>query len=196
MTLDLKAADFFFLGLRPIPVAVTTICDGRTNGLMSLSGTSAGIIPEAPRGSVGITKYNFTHDLILNGGVFVLHVLGASEELLPTSLDILMTLGGSSGRDGEKLDKLNTTTGVTGAPILTDALAYIECEVTGSLDNDENTIFVGDVVAAGRQHAGPKLDIGTAWSQLPKEWLDVYNERHHPQEDHCRIMRGLAPKYS
>jgi len=196
MSLDLKAADFFFMGLRPIPSAVTTICEGRTNGLMALSGNSVGIIPEAPRASVGITKYNFTHDLILNSGVFVLHVLGASEELLPTSLEILMTLGGSSGRDGDKLDTLATTTGVTGAPILTGALAYVEVEVTGSLDNDENTIFAGDVVGAGRNHPGTKLDIGTAWGNLPTEWIEDYEERHHPQEDHCRIMRGLAPRWS
>ena len=196
MSLDLKAAAFTFQGLSPIPVAVTTTFGGRANGLISLSGRSAGIVPEAPRGMVSITKYNFTHDLILNGGVFVMHVLGAAPELIDTSLDILMTLGGSSGRDGEKLDALETKVGVTGAPILLGALSYVEVEVTGSLDNDENSIFVGDVVAAERLHPGPKLDIGTAWGKLPPEWLARYEANHHPQEDHCRVMRGLPPKYA
>ena len=48
MTLDLSAADYTLSGLRPFPVAVTTIADGRANGLMSLSAGAGGIVPEAP----------------------------------------------------------------------------------------------------------------------------------------------------
>ena len=96
MTVDLKAAEFTFQGLRPIPVAVTTVHGGRANGLMSLSGGPVGIVPEAPRVTVSITKYNFSHDLILHGGVFAMHVLSNDPDLLPTSLDILMALGGTS----------------------------------------------------------------------------------------------------
>ncbi len=191
MTLDLKAAEFTFQGLRPIPVAVTTVHGERANGLMSLSGGPAGIIPEAPRATVSITRYNFSHDLILNGGVFVMHVLSNDPAMIATSLDILMTLGGSSGRLGDKLVGLETRTGVTGAPILLGALSYVECRVTGSLDNDENTIFVGDVVAAERLNKGRKLDIGHAWSKLPPEWIEQYEHNHHPQLDHCRMMRSL-----
>jgi flavin reductase (DIM6/NTAB) family NADH-FMN oxidoreductase RutF len=123
MTLDLKAAEFTFQGLRPIPVAVTTVHGGRVNGLMSLSGGPAGIVPEAPRATVSITKYNFSHDLILDGGVFAMHVLSNDPDMLDTSLEILMTLGGSSGRDGDKISKLETKEGVTGSPILLGALS-------------------------------------------------------------------------
>jgi flavin reductase (DIM6/NTAB) family NADH-FMN oxidoreductase RutF len=196
MSLDLKAAAFTFQGLSPIPVAVTTTFEGRDNGLISLSGRAASVIPEAPRGTVSITKYNFTHDLIARSGVFTIQVLGAAPELLETSLDILMTLGGSSGRDGDKIASLETKAGVTGAPILLGALSYVECVVTGSLDNEENSIFVGDVVGAARLHGGPKLDLGTAWPALPGAWLAEYEANHHPQEDHCRQMRGLELKWS
>ncbi len=192
MTLDLKAAEFTFQGLRPIPVAVTTVHGERANGLMSLSGGPAGIISEAPRVTVSITKYNFSHDMILNGGVFALHVLSNDPSIIDTSIEILMALGGSSGRDGDKLAALETKTGVTGTPILLGALSYVEARVTGSLDNDENTIFVGDVVAAERLNKGRKLDIGEAWSKLPPEWIEQYDRNHHPQLDHCRLMRGLT----
>ncbi len=191
MTLDLKAAEFTFQGLRPIPVAVTTVHGERANGLMSLSGGPAGIISEAPRVTVSITKYNFSHDMILNGGVFAMHVLSNDPSIIDTSIEILMALGGSSGRDGDKLAALETKTGVTGTPILLGALSYVEAQVTGSLDNDENTIFVGDVVAAERLNKGRKLDIGEAWSKLPPEWIEQYDRNHHPQLDHCRLMRGL-----
>lgn len=191
MPLDLSVANNALSGLRPYPVAVTTMQDGRTNGLISLSGGAAGIVPEAPRAMVSITKYNYTHDLILNGGVFAIHVLGSAPEVLDESLDILMTLGGSSGRDGDKLGGLRTKPGVTGAPVLLGALTYVECRVTGSLDNDENSIFVGDVVAAERLNPGGRLTVGEAWGKLPPAWIEEYERNHHAQVDHCRQMRGL-----
>lgn len=40
-------------------------------------------------------------------------------------------------------------TGITGAPILEDAIAFLECELERSLDAGDHTVFVGRVVAAG-----------------------------------------------
>ncbi len=191
MSLDLGVANATLSGLRTYPVAITTVHEGRTNGLMSLSGAGAGIVPEAPRATVSITKYNFSHDLILDSGVFVMHVLGSAPDLIDDSLQILMALGGSSGRDGDKIGGLRTRAGVTGAPVLLGALNFVECRVTGSLDNDENTIFVGDVVAAGRLNGGGRLAVGEAWGKLPAEWIEEYDRNHHAQVDHCRLMRGL-----
>ena len=82
-------------------------------------------------------------------------------------------------------------TGVTGAPILLDALTYVEARITGSLDNEENTVFVGDVVAAERLNPGGRLDIGEAWARLGTEWTEEYERNHEDQVDHCRPMRGL-----
>ncbi len=59
MTLDLKVADLALAGLRTFPVAITTLHEGRSNGLMSLSAGMASIVPEAPRVTVGITQYGF-----------------------------------------------------------------------------------------------------------------------------------------
>jgi flavin reductase (DIM6/NTAB) family NADH-FMN oxidoreductase RutF len=193
MDLDLDAANATLAGLRPFPVAVTTVHEGRTNGLMSLSAGSAGIIPEAPRVQIGITTYNFSHDLVLDSGIFVMHLLG-NGELLEESLDILMTLGGSSGRDGDKMSGLRTKTGVTGAPILLDALAYVEGRVVGSLPLQENTVFVADVVASERLHKGGRLNIGEAWSALPPEWVETYERNHIHQVNASRRSRGLPEK--
>lgn len=187
----LKASAFTTMGLRPIPVAVTTTHGGRGNGLITLSGGPASVIAEAPRVMVGITKFNFSHDLIAEGGVFTIHVLANAPELVDTSIEIIRALAGSSGRDGDKLAGLRTRPGVTGAPILLDALSYVEARVTGSLDNDENTVFVGDVVAAERLHAGGRLDIGEAWRRLGTDWTEEYERNHEAQVDHCRMMRGL-----
>jgi flavin reductase (DIM6/NTAB) family NADH-FMN oxidoreductase RutF len=192
MTLDLEAAEYTLSGLRPFPVAVTTVHEGRANGLMSLSAGSGGIVPEAPRVTISLTKYNLTHDMVLGSGVFVMHLLAATPEpALEASLRILMGLGGSSGRDGDKIGAFDTKPGVTGAPILLDALSYVEGRVVGTLDAEENTIFLADVVGAEQLRQGERLRIGTAWGKLPPEWIEQYEVNHVPQLASARRHRGL-----
>ena len=192
MTLDLKAAEYTLSGLRPFPVAVTTVDGGRANGLISLSAGAAAIVPEAPRVTISLTKYNMTHDMVLDSGVFAMHLLAATPEpALDASLKIIMGLGGSSGRDGDKISQFDTKPGVTGSPILLDALSYVEGRVVASLDVEESTIFVADVVGAERLREGERLRIGTAWGKLPKEWIEQYEANHVPQLESARRNRGL-----
>jgi len=192
MSLDLKAADATLNGLRPFPTAITTVANGRANGLMSLSASAGGIVPELPRITISLTKYNLTHDMVHDSGVFVVHLLGNDDAVIESSLEILMTLGGSSGRDGDKIDKLRTQPGETGSPILLDALSYVEARVVKAFDADENTIFLGDVIAAERLHPGGRLNIGEAWSKLPPQWIEEYDRNHVPQLEHARRCRELA----
>jgi flavin reductase (DIM6/NTAB) family NADH-FMN oxidoreductase RutF len=43
---------------------------------MSLSAGAAAIVPEAPRVTISITKFDMSHDMILESGVFAMHLLG------------------------------------------------------------------------------------------------------------------------
>jgi flavin reductase (DIM6/NTAB) family NADH-FMN oxidoreductase RutF len=52
---------------------------------------------------------------------------------------------------------IHTVTGVTGAPILADCLAWLECRVTASHTAGDHTIFVADVVAGNTGTAGRPL---------------------------------------
>jgi flavin reductase (DIM6/NTAB) family NADH-FMN oxidoreductase RutF len=189
MSVDTEAAGKVLSGLRPFPVAITTIDGGFANGLMSLSAGAASIIPEAPRATISLTKYNLTHDMVVRSGVFVMHLLSADDDQIEESLEILMTLGGSSGRDGDKVGKLRSKTGVTGAPVLLGAHSYVEARVVGTLDVQESSIFVGDVVAAEVLHPGHRLQIGEAWSKLPPEWIERYETNHGPQLANARARR-------
>jgi flavin reductase (DIM6/NTAB) family NADH-FMN oxidoreductase RutF len=191
MTLDLSAAAYTLNGLRPFPVAVTTVHEGRPNGLMSLSAGSMSIIPESPRVTISLTKYNLSHDLVLQSGVFAMHLLGNAPDLIDLSLDILMALGGSSGRDGDKISGLRVKDGALGCPILLDSLSYVEGRIVHSLDVDESTIFVADVVAAERLNGGSRLNIGEAWAKLPPAWIEQYDHNHVPQLQSARRFRNL-----
>lgn len=191
MTLDVAAANWHLAGLRPFPAAVTTAAGNRINGCIALSPGSGSIVPEAPRATVGLTTFNLTHDMVRESGVFAVHLLGADDDAIDASLAIIQGLGGSSGRDGDKLGAFATREGVTGSPILLDALTYVEGRVIGELVSEENTIFLAEVVAAERLRDGRRLAIGEAWSKLPPEWVAAYERGHIEHEAAARAARGL-----
>jgi flavin reductase (DIM6/NTAB) family NADH-FMN oxidoreductase RutF len=192
MAIDLQAATATLSGLRAYPVAVTTVSAGRANGLVVLSAHAGSVIEDAPRVMVGITKYNFSHDLVIASGVFAVHLLSTgSDELRAKSLAIIMGLGGSSGRDGDKLAAFDTRRGATGSPILLDALSYVEGRVVNAMDAEENTVFLADVVAAGRLRRGSRLGIDEAWRHLPPAWIRGYEQRHAALVADARQRRGL-----
>lgn len=194
MTIDQAALDRFIVGIRPPVIAVTAHHAGRDNGMIVLSGAAGSIIPDAMRMSVNICKSNFTHDLVMDSGVFAMHMLASGDaEALARSVEVVKTLGGHSGRDGDKMGDLDIKRGVTGAPILLDALSVVECRVVKTFDCDEMTFFLGDVVANEKLARGLPLTAVQLWTALPAEWIHAYEQRHtEGLMAQARIARGLA----
>jgi flavin reductase (DIM6/NTAB) family NADH-FMN oxidoreductase RutF len=54
-------------------------------------------------------------------------------------------------------DNVAVKHGVTGAPLLADALAWIECRLWERYDAGDHSIFVGEVVAVDEGEPGPGL---------------------------------------
>ena len=56
-----------------------------------------------------------------------------------------------AGRLGEvdRFEGLTTYTAATGAPILEDCLAWLDCRVVATHIVGDHTLFIGEVVAAG-----------------------------------------------
>ena len=93
---------------------------------------------------IGVEKAAFTHELIERGRVFSLCIISREDRAIvrkftkPVDVDAAaMTLNGFPFRDGR-----------TGAPILTQAVAFVECEVRQPVDAGTHTFFVGEVVDA------------------------------------------------
>jgi flavin reductase (DIM6/NTAB) family NADH-FMN oxidoreductase RutF len=156
-------------------VAVTAAHEGRVNGLISSTALTASLLPEAPRVSIHLSKPSLTHDLVLASGSLAVHLLPAD------ALDLFRVPGIRSGHDGDKLSGIATRPGVTGSPILADAVAYVEARVVDTLDGDELTIVLADVVAAARLRDEPVLTIELVRERLPPEWLDEW-QRHRERE--------------
>ena len=91
---------------------------------------------------VGITKEAVTHELVSEGGVFVLNLINREDRAIvrkfvkPVEVDL----------DAHTLNDFPFHEGKTGAPILDHAVAYIECEVRNPVDCGNHTFFIGEVV--------------------------------------------------
>ncbi len=54
--------------------------------------------------------------------------------------------------------------GVTGSPVLDEVYSYFECKVTGSIEQGDHSVFVGEVVAAESRNDDKPLEMwGTGW---------------------------------
>jgi len=67
--------------------------------------------------------------------------------------------GGAGGAWGAspKLKGIKTKPGpVSGAPVLADALGWVECRVVATLPSGDHTLVLGEVVEAGVEHEGAR----------------------------------------
>jgi flavin reductase (DIM6/NTAB) family NADH-FMN oxidoreductase RutF len=173
-------------------LAITTHHQGRSNGMVAGIGVFASLVPEAPRVLVEITKTSLTHDLVLASRVFALHTLPATPDVaLKTSLSLVRTLGMRSGHDGDKMAGIAARAGVAGSPILAETLTCVEARVVGTLDAEELTLFLADVVGGGRHQTGELLTLRALREHLPKEWLAEWMTSRERQVDEARRRRGL-----
>jgi flavin reductase (DIM6/NTAB) family NADH-FMN oxidoreductase RutF len=160
-------------------VAITSERRGKENGMISDAAVRASIVPEIPRLSVYIHKFNFSHDMIFETGRFGLHLLHTKQ------FDVVRRLGFESGRDKDKLAGLPHHRGTLGVPVLDECYAHFECSVVNVMDTGSSTLFLGDVVAVGCGSAPggglePRGELMTAThfrSHMPAEWRQEYEAK-------------------
>lgn len=152
-------------------VALTTSARGQTNGMIANSVQRASLVPSLPRLSVYVLKTNFSHDLILESGVFGLHLLRAGQ------WELISRLGLVSGRGTEKLADLDTFKGQTGCPLITDVHAAIECRLLNIMDAGASTFFLGDVVSVRRGEPGPIMTSEHFRAHMPEALRKAYEAR-------------------
>ena len=173
-------------------LAITTHHQGRDNGLVAGTGLFASLVPEAPRVLIELAKTSLTHDLVLASRVFALHTLPATpNDALLASLSLVHALGMRSGHGGDKMAGITARPGVTGSPILAETLTYVEARVVATLDGEELTVFLADVVGGGRLRSGEPLRLGVLREHLPKEWLAEWAASRERQIDEARRRRRL-----
>jgi flavin reductase (DIM6/NTAB) family NADH-FMN oxidoreductase RutF len=153
-------------------VAITSHHAGKRNGMIIDSAIRASIVPTIPRLAILIHKFNLSHDLIFQSGVFVLHLLRQDQ------FELIHQLGFFHGTDRDKLAGIPHRLGRLGAPVLDECHAHFECRVVNAMDTGSSTCFLGDVESVGYGAAGaPQGEVMTApyfRSHLPASWGTSY----------------------
>lgn len=138
---------------------VTTHVDNRPVGITASSLTSVSLDP--PQILICVARKLFTHQAIVQSGVFAVNILGARH------LDWGMRFAGMLPELEDRFAGIDTHTAATGSPILPDVMAWLDCRLTHSFDGGDHTIFVGEVLAAGAgNESEPLLYFKRNWRQL------------------------------
>jgi len=97
--------------------------------------------------AISVVKDAFTHTLIAEGGAFSLCIVDREDRAIvrkftkPVEVDLeARTLNGFPFHDG-----------ATGAPVLDQAVAWLDCTVSQAVDVGDHTLFIGQIVDAGFQ---------------------------------------------
>lgn len=130
------------LGNMTYGLYVVTAGNGQNIGGMIASWVSQ-VSYAPPLIMLAVHPKRYTHHLIRDYASFVLHVLDKGQK------DFLSRFKGPS--PAGKLSGLKWTPGITGAPVLADCPASLECRVIHFLAPGNHTLFIGEVVQAGRR---------------------------------------------
>jgi len=101
-----------------------------------------------------------SHALIEKQRSFAINVLKAGQERLSE------LAAGHSGERGNWLEAQVYRKAETGAPILSDCLAWFDCSLEATYEGGDHTIFLGRVQAAGHSEGRPLLYFDGSYYKL------------------------------
>jgi flavin reductase (DIM6/NTAB) family NADH-FMN oxidoreductase RutF len=94
--------------------------------------------------AVSIDKAAYTHKLVTDGGSFSVNLWS------PEDTRVFVKFSKPATREGMELNGRRFREGATGVPIFEDAIAWFEARVVRTVDVGTHTLFIGEVVDAGR----------------------------------------------
>jgi len=120
---------------------ISTRLGDRVNAMTAAWVARASFDP--PLLTVAIGRSRFSHDMIINSGVFAVNILG------PGNMAAGKHFGMKTGRKTDKFAGIEYDVKSTGSPILRDCIAWMDCTVRSHHDAGDHTLVIGEVVAGG-----------------------------------------------
>lgn len=137
--------------MRQFPTGVTIVTSAHEGRLRGMTANSVASVSFAPISLlVCVNREAVMHGILSRAGTFCVNILSEHQEALARACARPDSAEAALEGIGHRL-------GTTGAPILDDALAYVECEVSASLDFGTHTIFVGEAVNLDAVEGRPLL---------------------------------------
>ena len=129
--------------------AVTVSHGGEEHGMTANWLTQASFEP--PMVVVAVENTSKTIGMIRDAHHFAVNLLHEGQR------ELAGKLGRASEQAPQKLKGIRTKPApVSGAPILADALGWVECRLMTTLPAGDHTLVLGEVVEAGVEHEGAK----------------------------------------
>jgi flavin reductase (DIM6/NTAB) family NADH-FMN oxidoreductase RutF len=127
----------FATGVTVITVAAGDEFQGMTaNAVASLSLDPVMLL-------VCVEKTTHTHRVLEAAGAFAVNILAAGQE------DVSRAFAKKAEPEHRRLRGYSFRIGKTGAPVLDDSLAFLECRVADVLEGGDHSVFLGEVVDEG-----------------------------------------------
>lgn len=117
---------------------VSTAYEGRVNAMTAAWLSRVSFTPPLIMVAVGPARH--THDMIIGSGVFAVNVLG------PDNIELGRHFGLKTGRKTDKFEGVEYETRVTGSPVLTECVAWMDCRVHSHHEAGDHTIIVGEIL--------------------------------------------------
>ena len=136
------------LGRFPTGVTVVTTCDGERPAGVTVN-AFASVSLDPPLVMVCIDKRSHMHGLIAQSGIFVANILGDHQQ------DLSRRFAGQVGDRNDRFHQTPYHLGITGAPVLDDVIAYVECRVQAIYPGGDHSIFLGKVESLGAMSGDP-----------------------------------------
>jgi len=132
-----------------VTILTTRAPDGSIHGMTANAITSVSLDP--PLVLACVDRRGRTHGYIAESRIFALSMLGEDQHPLSERF------ARRSPADGELWAEVPYRTAVTGAPILAEAIAYVDCRLFATYPGGDHSIFVGEVLDLGVLTGRPPL---------------------------------------
>ncbi|MBI4310664.1 MAG: flavin reductase family protein [Chloroflexi bacterium] len=106
--------------------------------------------------AVSVEKNSRSIELLRQEKAFAINVYRADQR------DLAGQLGRRFANRPDKFQGVRCNTGVTGAPLLADSLAYVECRVVREADAGDSVLILADIVEVGVSGEGKPLTMEAA----------------------------------
>ena len=170
-TVDPIAIQKFSYGL----FVLTARSGDKDNGC--IINTAAQLTSSPNRINIAVNKANFTHDMILNTGVFNISVLAED-----TSFDTFKRFGFASGKDTDKFEGFleNTARSANGLLYVTAGTnAFMSAKVIEAHDYGSHTLFVAELTEAEVLRDEPSVTYAYYFEHIkPKPQPKIEEEKH------------------
>ncbi|MDA0748296.1 MAG: flavin reductase family protein [bacterium] len=125
---------------------VTTVVEGKLHGMTANAVASLSLDP--PLVMVSVNRQSHMHTSLIDGQCFAMNILEEGQEELSNRF---------AAPGPKDFSDLSVRTAETGAPVLDDALGYVDCRVVNVLQVGDHDIFVGEIVAGDAGDGRPLM---------------------------------------